>query len=334
MSFSVGHPLLLILASLVLAGAASYFLYRNNPLKLTNNYARYSLLALRFLLVFFLCFLLLGPLTKFISHKTEKPIVVLALDNSQSIIANKDSAFYKGAFIEKIEKIKEQLGEKYDLQVLTFGASQTYNGPLNFTEKQSNISEALSSIQNNNYNLNLAAVILASDGIYNQGSNPVYINNNSKSVLYTIALGDTLQRRDVLIKQVRYNQLVYAGNPFETEVLIKAFHCNNESLLLSVAENGKELSRHNIQVGSNNFFAAVPVTLGAAHEGLHVYTFRVSKLANEMSYVNNEFQIQVNVIKTKQKIVLIAQSPHPDVSAIRQSLEANPNYEVKFSLLS
>ncbi|MDP1727173.1 MAG: hypothetical protein Q8M15_10355 [Bacteroidota bacterium] len=334
MSFSVNYPWLLMLASLVLATGGSFFLYYNNPLKITNRYVRLALYMLRFTLIFFLCFLLLGPLFKFISQKTEKPIVVLALDNSQSIINNKDLAYYKDTFLKEIEKLKQQLAKKYDLQLITFGQTQTPNGTLSYNEKQSNISDALNSVQNKNYNLNLAAVILASDGIYNRGSNPLYAENKSKSIIYTIALGDTLQRRDALIKQVKYNQLVYAGNAFETEVELKSFFCNNESLVLSVSENGKLITSRQIKVNSNSFFAGVPVTLPAAQEGLHVYSISIQKLNNEISYVNNEARIQVNVIKTKQKIFLLAQTPHPDVSAIRQCLASNLNYEVKFSLLS
>lgn len=333
MSFSINYPWLLMLASLLLAAGGSLFLYHNNPLKIASRYIRAALHLLRFALIFFLCFLLLGPLFKFISHKIEKPIVVLALDNSQSVINNKDSAYYKGAFIKEISKLKEQLAEKYDLQLITFGQSQTLNGALNYNEKQSNISDALLSVQDRNYNLNLAAVILASDGMYNQGSNPLYAENKSKSLIYTIALGDTLQRRDALVKQVKYNQLVYAGNAFEIEVELKSFFCNNETLLLSVTENGKLITSRQMKVNGNSFFAGVPVTLSAAQEGLHVYTIAIQKLRNEISYVNNEARIQVNVIKTKQKIMLLAQTPHPDVSAIRQSLGTNPNYEVKFSLL-
>ncbi|MBC7384156.1 MAG: VWA domain-containing protein [Bacteroidia bacterium] len=322
----------MILLSFIIAAGGSYFLYRNNPLKLTAVYANYALHLLRFLTLFFILFLLLGPLLKFISQKTEKPIVVMALDNSQSIINNKDSAYYKGEFIKELDKLKEKIGEKYDLKILTFGSTQTNNGNLTYTEKLSNISDALLAIQNNYYNLNLSAVILASDGIYNQGNNPLYTASNLKSAIYTIALGDTLQRRDLLIKFVRYNQLVYAGNAFDIQVELKAFYCNNEEVLLSVNENGKSLITQHINISNNSYFASIPVTLAAAQEGLHVYTIRVQKLKNEMNYINNDYQIQVNVIKTKQKIVLLAQSAHPDIAAIRKSLEANPNYEVKFAL--
>ena len=45
----------------------------------------YGLAALRFGVVSFLCFLLLSPFLKTTTNTTEKPTLVLALDNSQSV---------------------------------------------------------------------------------------------------------------------------------------------------------------------------------------------------------------------------------------------------------
>ena len=333
MSFSVGHPWILILASLLLAAGGSYFLYRNNPLKLGHKIIEYLLLALRFLSLFTICFLLLGPLFKLISHKSEKPIVVLAVDNSQSIVNNKDSAFYRGPFLDELNQLKKKIANQYQLEFVTVGSKQTPNGKTSFDEKLSNLSEAINSIQNNYYNLNLAALILASDGLYNQGSNPLYAANALKCNIYTVALGDTIQRRDVLIKNVRYNQLVYEGNAFEVQLELKAFFCKNENLTLSVLEDGKLIDKKSISVNENSWFTSLPVNMPAAKEGLHTYSFKIQNLKDELNFINNQTQIQVNVIKAKQKIVLLALSPHPDIAAMRKSLEANPNYEVHFSLL-
>ena len=45
----------------------------------------YGLAALRFAVVSFLCYLLLGPFVKTTTTHTEQPVVVLAVDNSQSV---------------------------------------------------------------------------------------------------------------------------------------------------------------------------------------------------------------------------------------------------------
>lgn len=49
----------------------------------------------RFVLVSLIAFLLLSPLLKMSSHKVEKPVIVIAQDNSMSVVLNEDSAFYR-----------------------------------------------------------------------------------------------------------------------------------------------------------------------------------------------------------------------------------------------
>ena len=53
-----------------------------------------GLMALRFTALFLIAFLLLSPFIKTSSRKVQKPVIVLALDNTESVTANKDSLFY------------------------------------------------------------------------------------------------------------------------------------------------------------------------------------------------------------------------------------------------
>src|SRR6185436_20095022 len=100
---------------------------------------------------------------------------------------------------------------------------------------------------------NLGAVILASDGIYNQGSNPVYNNKKLKTTVYTIALGDTTFPRDVLIKRVRSNAIAYLGNSFPIEIEAAAYGYNGTNLSVSVSHNGQVESIQSISSNSSRF---------------------------------------------------------------------------------
>jgi hypothetical protein len=70
----------------------------------------------------------------------------------------------------------------------------------------------------------------------------------------------------------------------------------------------------------------------AAAEGLHTYQLRLKPLSGEKNLLNNVYSFQIESLKSKQKIVLLAQSPHPDISALVQTLKTNPNFDV-FSYL-
>jgi hypothetical protein len=333
MSFSVQFPFLWIIASLILSAGLSFLLYQNNPLKLEKKGLQYILNGLRFLSLFIICFLLLGPLFKYLKQETLKPIIAIALDNSESVLNQKNNEQLNEIVLPELAKLKNELGENFEIKTYAFGEFTRLNDTLNSKDKLSNLSDALETIENEHYNLNLAAIVLASDGIYNRGENPIYKGAQNKTPVYTIGLGDTTRRKDTWIKQVRFNELVYEGNNFTIQVAIAANYYKGSNLNYTINEGNTTLLKGNTTIANDPFQEQLNLTLPAAKEGLHTYTISLSPLAGESNLKNNTYTIQVQAIKTKQKIVLVAQSPHPDVSAIVQSLKTNPNYEVQSFLV-
>ena len=104
----------------------------------------------------------------------------------------------------------------------------------NFNGQITNFSSVLNYVSDLYGNINVGAYILASDGIYNQGFNPTYLNTYLNAPLYTIMLGDTTQTRDVLISSVRNNRISYLGNRTPIEITLKSHQMKGENLLLEV----------------------------------------------------------------------------------------------------
>ena len=333
MSFQVSYPYLYLFICCLIAAGSSWFLYRKNPLDIGSKYILWLVHGLRFASVFIICFLLLGPLLNLVNRKVEKPIIMLAVDNSQSIVSSKDSAFYRNEFTKQILEFKDKLSNKYEVKLYTLGKDVSEDAKIDFSQKQSDLAKVFSEAENKFSNLNLGAIILASDGIYNEGENPLYASKNTKAPVFTIALGDTNQQKDALISNVRHNQLVFAGNNFEMQIECKAFNCLNQNSKLKINHKGKTIFEQNLQINSQSYFNSIPVKLEANEEGTQHYSIQISPLGNEISYANNVYDVFINVIKSKQKVLILAQAPHPDVSAMKQSIESNLNYEVSYSLL-
>ncbi len=285
--------------------------------------------GLRFFTVSFLAFLLLSPLIKSFQREVQKPIIVLAQDNSQSILLNKDSAFYKTAYLKNLEALRTSLNEKFDLKFYSFGKTLNENPNISFNEKQTNISALMDAVYDKYEGQNLGAVILASDGIYNQGSNPVYGNKKLKTTLYTIALGDTTFPRDVLVKKVRSNAIAYLGNSFPIEIEAAAYGYNGSNLTVSVIHNGQVESIQNITSGSSRFSKILLLNFEARTKGMQRYTVTISRQRGELSYLNNVKDVFIDVIDGRQKILLLADAPHPDLGAMKNAIETNQNYEVQ-----
>ena len=83
----------------------------------------FSLLTARFTIVFVLLLFLLEPVFKQETVQLEKPIVVFAQDNSESILINKDSSYYNSGYKNSIIQFLDRLKKHYDVQTFSFGSS-------------------------------------------------------------------------------------------------------------------------------------------------------------------------------------------------------------------
>jgi len=286
---------------------------------------------IRFLTVTLLSMLLLSPLLKSLLTETRKPVVVLAQDQSESIISEmseEEQAEYKN----KIQQLSTELAKDYDLKEYAFGSEVREGIDFNFTDKVSNISEFVKSLYDLYSNQNLGAVVLATDGIYNEGSNPIYASTKLAAPIYTIALGDTTAQRDIIIKRVFHNKIAYLGDKFSIQIDVSAFNClgSNTTLSVSKIENGatNRISQFPVNINKNDFFTTQEVILDANQAGVQRYRISVNAVENEVTTANNTKDIFVDVLDARQKILLLANSPHPDLTAIKQAISTNKNYDI------
>ena len=318
----------------ILAGAIyAFILYRNDKkFSEISIWLVRTMAAFRFLVVTLLCFLLLSPLLKTVSRSTEKPVVIIAQDNSESLVVGNDSAYYKKEYKQSLQKLIDVLGEKYDVRTYSFAdkiKEVTSIDSLTFNEKQTDISALFEEIETRYSNRNLGAVILATDGLYNKGSNPVFTSDKIKIPVYTIALGDTTVKKDVILSKVDHNRLAYLGNEFPMEILVNAKQLKGKTTTLIISKDATTLFSQPINFNSDAFTVTVPVILQAKEVGLQHYKVRLTTIDGEMSVTNNYRDVFIDVLDARQKIVILSDAPHPDVAAIKQSIESNQNYEVE-----
>lgn len=283
----------------------------------------------RSIVVFILCVLLLSPFITYFEEKTELPVVVLAHDASESISLTPDSVLDQ--FIENHEALASSLSE-YELSTLAFGEAVRPVDSLSFSDKKSNISALFDYLQRQYAGRNIGAIILASDGLYNVGQNPVYATSGLNAPLFTIPLGDTSSKRDIAIPEVFHNQMAFLGDKFNIQVDIEASQLSGNTAMVRVQrKTGGDftpLDEKQISINEEEYFTTLDFTLPAKQSGLQQYRVTVSQLEDEISYRNNTQDFFIDIIDSRQKILILAGSPHPDVTAIRQLLSENDNYEV------
>lgn len=285
----------------------------------------------RFVTVTLLAILLLKPLLKSIFTETKKPVIVLAQDQSESVGA----AFKEGelaTYQADWQGLKDQLGEKFDVKEYAFGSEVREGANFEMTDKVSNISKVISDVSDIYGNQNLGAVVLATDGIYNEGSNPLYAGAKLNVPVYAIALGDTVQKKDLLLKRVFHNKIAYLGDKFSVQVDVAARNAGGSSTTMSISKvvgsDARKLQDIPINIDKNDFFTTREIILDANEGGVQRYRISLSSIPGEATTSNNVKEFFVDVLDARQKLLILANSPHPDISALKQALEKNKNYQV------
>ena len=322
------YPFWFILLCILLGAAYVFFLYFNSGKGSVNPWLRIVMAALRFLAVFLISFLLLTPLIRQNLTTVEKPVIIIGQDNSQSLILGPDSAYIKGEYLRRLNHLITSLKDKYDVRTYSFGDDVTSPMEINFDEKATDISHFFAEISTRYVNRNVGAIILASDGIYNFGTDPYYTARDLPYPVYTVALGDTNDHRDILVNKVLYNPQVFRGDDFPVEIQVDAIHCDGERVRLTVNENSKEVASYDIEIRGNHFSRQIPIQLEAKEPGWHRYSIKLSPVSGELSADNNRQDFFVEVIDVRTKVVIVHDAPHPDIGAIRQALESSEKFEV------
>jgi hypothetical protein len=309
-----------ILVCAILGLAFAFILYKaNHPWSKTWNQI---LFAVRAVLASFLLFLLLGPIVKQINNLFEKPLFVLVYDNSASVKETADSTAL-GVLINKMNETASMLREQgYDVRINDLEGSETETPVFNATK--SDLSGALRKISSRFEGNKVSGMLLVSDGIYNEGISPLYGAYNFP--VYTIGLGDTTQRTDVFIRDIAYNKIVYQGNKFPLRVEVMVKNLEPQSIHVSLLQRGKVLDQQSKSSEGDQLLVYDFQPL-AEEQGIQKLDIQVEVKAGESNTRNNRASVFIEVVEGKKKILMLASSPHPDIKALREVVDKNPNYE-------
>jgi hypothetical protein len=327
------YPVWFILFCVLLGAAYAAALYYRAKAEIPTWLVR-VLTAFRFLSVFLISFLLLSPLIRQRVKNVEKPVIIIGSDNSQSLALGEDSLYYRKTYPGVIAGFVSRLEKKFDVQTFTFGEKARDGFESGFTDKITNISSFFSEIENRFAGRNVGAVILATDGIYNQGLNPLYASRNISWPVYTVVMGDTIQKRDILIRKVTYNREAFLGDRFPVEIMIEALKCNGEAATVRIMKGGELISEIPLRVSGDRYLRKVSTQLEAKDKGTQHYTVTVSPVNGEFTNINNRHDIFVEVLDERQKIAILYDAPHPDISALTQAMESGIRFEVHESEFS
>lgn len=320
--FSPWFVLLCILAGLVYA----FLLYnQKNP---WGRIPSIILSGIRFLTVFLIAFLLLGPLVRYLQNTIIEPSYVIAVDNSLSIPETYLEQDFNSLINDLDEMVSTLPGKDQNLRIVDLeGIDHSSINEIEFDRTSTDLNRVLHVIENEYEGKNLAGIILISDGIYNLGSSPIY--SNFGFPVYSIGIGDTIEKEDIILKHLNHNKIVYQGNKFvlQAEIYNKGYRGN--SISVDIRKKGITLQSKILQFSADNGLNVLEFELEAEESGMQRYEVIINPLASEFSNDNNRLDAFIEVVEGKEKILLLAGAPHPDLKALKSIIERNDNYEIE-----
>ncbi len=321
----LGLLFLSLLAGLVYSGILYY----------REDSGVFTPLALGFLFVFrllaaaLLVYILLAPFYERTQRETEDPLLIVVQDHSESVSLFPSPSMDIREYLESKDKFLNEAGKRFSVSQYYFGERfRLVSEQAVFNDQISDLGSVFASIDALYSNRNIGAVVIASDGIVNRGANPLSFAERLNYPVYTIALGDTAVKRDILIAGIDHNRIAYKGNQFQVEIHIRATGFQGSGSRLLLSREGEMIYDTIIAFTRGNHAETISVVLDADRDGVMRYRADLVAIEGEVNTRNNTRDFFVEVIDGSNKVLLLYQSPHPDVGALASALEGSGNTEL------
>ena len=309
--------ILLLVFSVVLAGLLSYYHYFYKAK--SQSKWNWLLAFLRFASYVLVFLLLINPIISRSTYEVQKTPLPLVVDNSKSI-----------PFLEKNEtnwKVYEQittnkaLQEKFDVQLFALSNDLQPATTFDFSGNQTNIAAVADNLKQVHRNKKYPIVILT-DGNQTVGKDYVY-NFQENTSVYPIVLGDTTTVFDLKINDLNVNKYAFLKNKFPIEVFVQYNGTKAITADFAIQNGNQTIFKQKVSFTKDKKVQTISALLEATSVGLQKYKAVISSSIKEKNTTNNSKNFAVEIIDQKSEIAIISDIIHPDISALKRSIESN-----------
>lgn len=277
--------------------------------------------CLRFVSWFGILLLLINPHFRRNNYVLEKSNLWVLIDNSSSM---KEAEVQSS--LKRLRQAKD-LSERFNINFYSFGDDLNANDSLSFDEGNTDITKALKSVQAIAGRSN-GAIVLISDGNQTMGEDYEFYGKAMNKPVYSLVLGDTTRYEDLRITQVIANRFAFLNNKFPIEVYVNYEGSGSPNTICVISVNGKSVYREKINFTSTANTKIINTLVDASSVGLKNIQVSLGDLENERNTNNNQRQLAVEVIDEKTRVAIVSEITHPDLGALKKSIESNEQRSV------
>ncbi len=331
-NISLSYHWLILILLIAIALIFTIYSYRFT-LPPISNLKKSFLIILRFISLLLLISIFFEPILSLQKKIEVQPAHLIFIDNSKSI-SSVDKKDTLNQIITNLFNTKDLLKEN-DIRIFSFGSEVNElkdfnNQQIKFDEKTTNLSRIFrlnEILKDENKQVNAASITILTDGIINNGVNPTYQAEKLGLPVFIFAVGDSTRKKDILIKNVLFNEKVFLNNPSTISATINNFGYSDSRINVSLLEESKILDSQIITLSSSGV-NTVNFNYLPTQKGERKLQIKVDQLEDESNKSNNLYPFFINVSEDKTRILLISGSPNPDLTFIKKALETDENYLV------
>ncbi|MFQ5708413.1 MAG: glutamine amidotransferase [bacterium] len=334
LSFRHLPSLLVLMALTVGALLILYLLYRKTTLAL-NRYLKGALVALKFLAIALLGFILLEPIIDVSLIVPQKSSLILLVDDSKSMTIkdthNKVSRkqLVHDLFVKK--NLLKRLKKNFKIQMFKFSSDVELLNTIDEVAAQGAKTQIGTSLQFASEMASqgeVAAVVLFTDGVDNGSLDPLEsaaLLGSKKIPIYVVGAGSDISK-DVEIAKVATNHSVIENSVVEISALIKNKHFAEQSVELTLSDGTKVLKKQMVHLSGTAIRATMKFS--PLQKGIARYTLSVVPQKNEIIRENNSKNFLIDNRHKRARVLYVEGYPRAEFKYLRRAIDDDDNIEL------
>ena len=319
-----GVPLTLLLTTL--SAFVVYYFYKNIYPPKSKSF-RIILRTLRSLVFIFLSIQLSMVVINWSTLSEKKKVVGILLDGSKSMAQYENNPFIET--VEMVHRITSAIGNEvevkkyiFDSELRDLSADDRAEGDL------TDISKSLKKLLKENRSETVSAVILLSDGQWNQGEPPDLKSNFSAVPIHVVGIGKKEKSRDIRISSVNAKSVMFLGDSMKITLSLLSDGFSGKNAEIRVYGEGISEKIKNISLPEDGFLKDVDFYLSFDSEGEKNLQIELSNLEGESTYSNNRRRKIINVISKKKNLLLLGGAPSAEYVFVKDLLNSREEFDV------
>lgn len=308
---------------LLAAGFGAALWYYRDPVPPVSRGMRGLLIGLRTGAFALLLLALAEPVLGVVRTVTRSFRVMVLLDTSSSMNQPDDPARKRDA-LAAMNAVRARLGGRgvyliFGDRVRPLGGGEpAFDGPA---------TDLAAALRKGAAERDAAACVVIGDGRWNRGEDPSAMALPEDLPVYTILAGSPVAAPDVVLRSVSAPPVGHDGRKAPVEVTVAARGSASGTIPVEILEKGRPAvsGRITLQAGATG---RVVLDLPLKGPGAHTYTVRVAPPFADRAE-NNSRPLDIRVLKSAFRVLILAPGPSPDLAFVRRIVEADSAFTVQ-----